>query len=103
MRGVVISREIRLWPEVVMQYDRIDARILEIVQKNNRLTSDVIGEMAGLSPTACRRRLKRLRAALHGGVRGVHAALLLRKSRHQGRKSMVILDGGKGWICCFRR
>lgn len=45
-----------------MQYDRIDARILEIVQKNNRLTSDVIGEMAGLSATACQRRLKRLRS-----------------------------------------
>lgn len=45
-----------------MAYDRIDARILEIVQKNNRLTSDVIGEMAGLSATACQRRLKRLRS-----------------------------------------
>lgn len=45
-----------------MPYDRIDARILEIVQKNNRLTSDVIGEMAGLSATACQRRLKRLRS-----------------------------------------
>ncbi|UPJ47866.1 Lrp/AsnC family transcriptional regulator [Bradyrhizobium sp. 200] len=45
-----------------MQYDRIDARILEIVQKNNRLTSDVIGELAGLSATACQRRLKRLRS-----------------------------------------
>ncbi|WFT97031.1 Lrp/AsnC family transcriptional regulator [Bradyrhizobium barranii] len=45
-----------------MSYDRIDARILEIVQKNNRLTSEVIGEMAGLSPTACQRRLKRLRS-----------------------------------------
>lgn len=46
-----------------MQYDRIDARILEIVQKNNRLTSEVIGELAGLSATACQRRLKRLRSA----------------------------------------
>ncbi|MDA9489701.1 Lrp/AsnC family transcriptional regulator [Bradyrhizobium sp. CCBAU 11361] len=45
-----------------MQYDRIDARILEIVQKNNRLTTDVIGERAGLSATACQRRLKRLRS-----------------------------------------
>lgn len=45
-----------------MQYDRIDARILEIIQKNNRLTSDVIGERAGLSATACQRRLKRLRS-----------------------------------------
>ncbi|MCK1695086.1 Lrp/AsnC family transcriptional regulator [Bradyrhizobium sp. 144] len=45
-----------------MQYDRIDARILEIVQKNNRLTSEVIGQLAGLSATACQRRLKRLRS-----------------------------------------
>lgn len=45
-----------------MQYDRIDARILEIVQKNNRLTSEVIGEMAGLSASACQRRLKALRS-----------------------------------------
>ncbi|NLS75443.1 Lrp/AsnC family transcriptional regulator [Bradyrhizobium brasilense] len=45
-----------------MGYDRIDARILEIIQKNNRLTSDVIGEMVGLSATACQRRLKKLRA-----------------------------------------
>lgn len=45
-----------------MQYDRLDARILEIVQKNNRLTSEVIGEMTGLSATACQRRLKRLRS-----------------------------------------
>ncbi|MCP1835593.1 Lrp/AsnC family leucine-responsive transcriptional regulator [Bradyrhizobium sp. USDA 4532] len=45
-----------------MKYDRIDARILEIVQKNNRLTSEVIGERTGLSATACQRRLKRLRS-----------------------------------------
>ncbi|RWH17682.1 MAG: Lrp/AsnC family transcriptional regulator [Mesorhizobium sp.] len=45
-----------------MNYDRIDARILELVQKNNRLTSEVIGEQVGLSATACQRRLKRLRA-----------------------------------------
>lgn len=45
-----------------MKYDRIDARILEIVQKNNRLTSEVVGEMAGLSATACQRRMKALRS-----------------------------------------
>ncbi|WP_050399767.1 Lrp/AsnC family transcriptional regulator [Bradyrhizobium embrapense] len=45
-----------------MQYDRIDARILQIVQKNNRLTSEAIGEIAGLSATAVQRRLKRLRS-----------------------------------------
>lgn len=45
-----------------MRYDQIDARILEIVQKNNRLTSEALSEMAGLSATACQRRLKRLRS-----------------------------------------
>lgn len=44
------------------KYDRIDARILELVQRNNRLTSEAIGEQIGLSATACQRRLKRLRA-----------------------------------------
>lgn len=48
--------------ELILQYDRIDGRILEIVQKNNRLTSEVISEIAGLSATACQRRLKRLRS-----------------------------------------
>lgn len=45
-----------------MRYDRTDARILEIVQRNNRLTSEAIGELTGLSATACQRRLKRLRS-----------------------------------------
>ncbi|MCK1293182.1 Lrp/AsnC family transcriptional regulator [Bradyrhizobium sp. 30] len=45
-----------------MQYDRIDTRLLEIVQKNNRLTSEAMGHLAGLSATACQRRLKRLRS-----------------------------------------
>lgn len=48
--------------EPIVRYDRTDARILEIVQKNNRLTSEAIGELAGLSATACQRRLKRLRS-----------------------------------------
>lgn len=45
-----------------MPYDRVDARMLEIVQKNNRLTSEAIGELTGLSASACQRRLKRLRS-----------------------------------------
>lgn len=32
------------------------------MQKNNRLTSEVISKLAGLSATACQRRLKRLRS-----------------------------------------
>lgn len=46
----------------IVRYDRTDVRILEIVQKDNRLTFEAIGELAGLSVTACQRRLKRLRS-----------------------------------------
>ena len=44
------------------EIDRIDRAILEAVQKNNRMSSDELAEIVNLSPTACQRRLKRLRA-----------------------------------------
>ena len=44
-----------------MPLDRIDVKLLEVVQRNNRLTSEELSEIVGLSPTACQRRLKRLR------------------------------------------
>jgi Lrp/AsnC family transcriptional regulator, leucine-responsive regulatory protein len=44
------------------QLDRADAIILEAMQRDNRVTSEKLAEMANLSPTACQRRLKRLRA-----------------------------------------
>lgn len=44
-----------------MTLDRIDARLLEEVQKSNRTSTDKLGELVGLSATAVQRRLKRLR------------------------------------------
>lgn len=44
------------------ELDRADMALLDAVQKNNRLTSDELAEIVHLSPTACQRRLKRLRA-----------------------------------------
>ncbi|MCO6419828.1 Lrp/AsnC family transcriptional regulator [Siccirubricoccus sp. KC 17139] len=46
----------------MVEIDRFDAALLEAVQKNNRLTSDQLSRVVNLSPTACQRRLKRLRA-----------------------------------------
>ncbi|WP_183909254.1 Lrp/AsnC family transcriptional regulator [Rhizobium sp. BK226] len=46
----------------MMELDRADLALLNAVQKNNRLTSEELAERAHLSPTACQRRLKRLRA-----------------------------------------
>jgi Lrp/AsnC family leucine-responsive transcriptional regulator len=45
-----------------MNFDKIDARLLDLVQRNNRLTSEELGESVGLSATGVQRRLKRLRA-----------------------------------------
>jgi Lrp/AsnC family leucine-responsive transcriptional regulator len=50
-------------PELCMtKLDRADIALLETVQRNNRLTSEELAEIVNLSPTACQRRLKRLRA-----------------------------------------
>lgn len=46
-----------------MKLDQIDIKLLRAVQANNRLTSEELAELANLSPTACQRRMKRLRAA----------------------------------------
>ena len=43
------------------ELDRVDAALLEAVQRNNRLTSEELAKIVNLSPTACQRRLKRLR------------------------------------------
>ncbi|KRR07932.1 ArsR family transcriptional regulator [Bradyrhizobium jicamae] len=42
--------------------ERIDARLLDLVQRNNRLTSEELGAKVGLSASGVQRRLKRLRS-----------------------------------------
>ncbi len=41
--------------------DDIDRRLLQSLQKDNRLTADELGEIAGVSRSAVQRRLKRFR------------------------------------------
>ena len=41
--------------------DEFDAKLLRLVQLDNRLTADALGAGIGLSSSACLRRLKRLR------------------------------------------
>ncbi|MBB4233364.1 Lrp/AsnC family transcriptional regulator [Rhizobium mongolense] len=45
----------------MIELDRMDIALLQAVQKNNRLTSEELAEAVHLSPTACQRRLRRLR------------------------------------------
>ncbi|QIB33131.1 Lrp/AsnC family transcriptional regulator [Ancylobacter pratisalsi] len=45
-----------------MKLDRFDAKLLALVQTDNRMGSEELGAIVGLSATAVQRRLKRLRA-----------------------------------------
>ncbi|MEH6822492.1 MAG: Lrp/AsnC family transcriptional regulator [Motiliproteus sp.] len=44
-----------------MDLDRIDRRILSVLQQNNRISNQHLAEQVGLSPPACLRRVRKLR------------------------------------------
>ena len=67
--------------------DRFDLKILDIVQRDNRVTSDVLGERVGLSATAVQRRLKRLR---EDGVIEADVAVVAPKAVGQ-RVHMIVM------------
>lgn len=43
-----------------MELDRIDRRILQLMQRQGRITNLELADLVGLSPTPCARRVKRL-------------------------------------------
>ena len=45
----------------MVELDAFDVKLLNLVQQDNRRTSEVLADLVGLSATACQRRLKRLR------------------------------------------
>ncbi len=51
-----------------LQLDRLDRRILEVLQNNARISNLELAEAIGLSPTPCARRVKRLEES--GLIRG---------------------------------
>ncbi len=67
--------------------DRFDLKLLDLVQYDNRLTSEVLGERVGLSATAVQRRLKRLRDT---GVIEADVAVVSPKAVGQ-RVQMIVL------------
>lgn len=60
-----------------MKLDAIDLRILEAVQRDGRITKLRLAELAGLSPTPCWLRLRKLEQA--GIIAGYHAHLAPRR------------------------
>src|SRR5437762_1401085 len=53
--------------------DRIDRRILQLLQENGRMTNIALARRVGISPPPCLRRMRALEAA--GLIRGYHADL----------------------------
>lgn len=60
-----------------MKLDAIDLRILEAVARDGRITKLKLAELAGLSPTPCWLRLRKLEQA--GIIAGYHARIAPRK------------------------
>jgi Lrp/AsnC family leucine-responsive transcriptional regulator len=67
--------------------DRLDAKILNILQQNNRITVGQLGAEVGLSPSACQRRMSRLRTdrVIRGDIAVVDPARV-------GKKLTMIVD-----------
>lgn len=89
-----------------MELDRIDARLLDLVQRNNRLSSEELGAKVGLSASGVQRRLKRLRSegVIQGDVSiispkaiGRNLSVLVLISFERGRTEIV--DRFKRAIC----
>src|SRR5204863_7765802 len=53
--------------------DRIDRRILQLLQENGRMTNIALARRVGISPPPCLRRMRALEAS--GLIRGYHADL----------------------------
>ncbi|CDM62685.1 AsnC family transcriptional regulator (plasmid) [Rhizobium favelukesii] len=64
-------------PGEAMKLDAIDLRILDAIQRDGRITKLALAEKAGLSPTPCWMRLRKLEKA--GIVTGYHARIALRR------------------------
>ncbi len=59
--------------EKQLQLDRTDRRILELMQRNGRISNLELADAVGLSPTPCSRRVKRLQDS---GLIRAHVTLL---------------------------
>ena len=70
-----------------MELDRIDRRILEVLQRRGRISNAELSEEANLSPSACHRRVQRLERA---GIIRDYVALL--DPRKMGRPTTVFVE-----------
>lgn len=78
--------------------DTFDKHILKLLQQNNRLSTEKIGELVGLSATACQRRIKKLResgvihkevAVLDGVKLGNYVTVIVEVTMKQGGSKVM--------------
>ena len=67
--------------------DATDAKILILLQKDARITTEALGEAVGLSATACQRRIKNLRRT---GV--IEADIVVVSPKAVGRPLMMLVS-----------
>ena len=67
--------------------DATDAKILTLLQKDARITTEALGEAVGLSATACQRRIKNLRRT---GV--IEADIAVVSPKAVGRPLMMLVS-----------
>lgn len=72
---------------MIEDFDTIDRRILQILQKRGRISNAELSEVANLSPSACHRRVQRLEKL---GVIRDYVALL--DPRKLGRPTTVFVE-----------
>lgn len=78
---------------VAAELDRIDARLLDLVQRNNRLSSEELGDKVGLSASGVQRRLKRLRS---DGVIEADVSIISPKAIGRDVTALVLISFERG-------
>lgn len=75
------------------ELDSIDARLLDIVQRNNRLSSEELGASVGLSASGVQRRLKRLRSE---GIIEADVSIICLKALGRSVSALVLITFERG-------
>jgi len=67
--------------------DQLDRKILHVMQRDTRLTTNTIGEAVGLSATACQRRINRMR---RDGI--VESEVAILSPKKTGRPMLMVVE-----------
>ena len=78
------------WDEADSALDAVDRRILSALQRDSSISNQLLADTVGLSPPACLKRVRRLKAA--GIIERTAAQLSALRLETQGKQTVAILD-----------